>query len=284
MGPVRSEAATGCWTEAALAGRGWKSALEASGRKLGARTLALALEDRAPRDRQSAPHWCGDPGLFVWWNTISAAHDCTYGALPASDPAFQVFWARADAGAQSRAWIICLADQLIDESALRANAQASAEAAAIRLHLTQAEQRATLANEALEALSIGVALISPEGRIENANRACQRILARGDGLTVNDGRLSCPRDRDRRSFAKALSGAFRGERRRSFVRIARERSEGACLTWFAPSPPGALRPNCLMVVIDSDAAGLTSAPWRSTFDLSEAELHLAKRLIAPPSS
>ncbi len=137
---------------------------------------------------------------------------------------------------------------------------------------------AALAQQALEALKIAVALVDLNGVISLANGPCMRILARGDGLIARDGQLACVRHRDAISLERALQQTFNGCE--AAVAISRGTAHGHYSVSFMLLGAGASRTHCIVMIIDTDAAERANLTWRSMFDLSDTEVFLAKQLLS----
>jgi DNA-binding CsgD family transcriptional regulator/PAS domain-containing protein len=74
-----------------------------------------------------------------------------------------------------------------------------------RLYGMQLQRDGTL--RALDALEVGIALTDRGGRVIFANRVAERILRRGDGLTLIRDRLRASRPDDARTLATLIAGA-----------------------------------------------------------------------------
>jgi nitrogen-specific signal transduction histidine kinase len=136
---------------------------------------------------------------------------------------------------------------------------------------------AALAQQALEALQIAVALVDRNGAISLANGPCQRILARADGLVAREGRLACVQEQDAMSLERALRQTFTGCE--SAVAISRA-TQGRYSVCFMSLGADRCRSHCMVMIIDTDAAERANLTWRSVFDLSDAEVFLAKQLLS----
>lgn len=137
---------------------------------------------------------------------------------------------------------------------------------------------AALAQQALEALQIAVALVDRNGAISLANGPCLRILARSDGLIAREGRLACVRQQDAVSLERALEQTFTGCE--TAVTVSCGSARGRYSISFMSLCRDSSRTHCIAMIIDADASDRANVTWRSMFDLSDTEIFLAKQLLS----
>ncbi|MGI8839843.1 MAG: helix-turn-helix transcriptional regulator [Caulobacteraceae bacterium] len=141
--------------------------------------------------------------------------------------------------------------------------------------------------EVLDRSAHGVLLLSPDGRVRHANRAAERMIAKGVGLTIVDGRLGgAALDDDRRLEALIAAAAGRqGERRGGAMALARAGHRRPLSVAVAPARPERFAifhdgPAVMVCVTDLEAdGGLSETRLRDLFALSGAEARAALALF-----
>lgn len=137
---------------------------------------------------------------------------------------------------------------------------------------------AALAQRALEALHVAVALLDKDGVLSIANTPCRRILARGDGLLVHENRLTSASETDARALQRAREHALAGRCANATTTVSRTAAGGrysVCFVALGGAPPS----HCMAIIVAPDAAALANDTWRSMFDLSDSEISLASRIL-----
>lgn len=136
---------------------------------------------------------------------------------------------------------------------------------------------AALAQRALETLQVAVALVDKHGVLSIANTPCRRILARADDLLVRENRLTSTCETDARALQSALDHAFAGRCANATTTVLRKAGGRYSVCFVALS--GTSPSHCLAIIVAPSAAAYASHTWRSLFDLSDAEISLASRIL-----
>jgi hypothetical protein len=138
---------------------------------------------------------------------------------------------------------------------------------------------AALAQRALEALHVAVALVDKDGVLSIANTPCRRILARGDGLLIHENRLTSACEADARALQRAREHALAGRCANATTTVSRTAAGGRYSVCFVALGAGAPPRHCMAIIVAPDAAALANDTWRSMFDLSDNEISLASRIL-----
>ena len=134
-----------------------------------------------------------------------------------------------------------------------------------------------MAQRALEALHVAVALVDKDGVLSIANTPCRRILAHGDDLLVRENRLTSTCETDARALRSALDHAFAGRSANATTTVSRKSGGRYSVCFVALT--GAPSSHCLVIIVAPDAAAFANHTWRSLFDLSDTEISLASRIL-----
>lgn len=136
---------------------------------------------------------------------------------------------------------------------------------------------AALAQRALEALQVAVALVDQHGVVSIANTPCRRILARAEDLLVRETRLTSTCETDARALQSALDHALAGRSADATTTVSRKAGGrySVCFVALAGAAPN----HCLAIIVAPDAAAFANHTWRSLFDLSDTEISLASRIL-----
>ncbi len=141
----------------------------------------------------------------------------------------------------------------------------------------------------LRQLVIGVLVTAPEGNIVCSNGAADEILQSGDGLLVEDGRLSAVRAADRRrlvGFVREVAERREegGDRVLLISRTSFRSPYSLFITAFSGEAAGVTEPDAsfaLVMISDPDRrVDVTAARVRDIFGLSQAEARLAIALLS----
>jgi DNA-binding CsgD family transcriptional regulator len=141
----------------------------------------------------------------------------------------------------------------------------------------QFEARAILAEAALDVLGVAIFALDGDGRLLLANRAASRLVAKGSGLELHQGRLSCVDPADAARLAAAIAAAASpGGRRTQALTVSRSRRHHSLGLLVVPLP--ATDGGASVLVVASDA-GTAPQPrpehLAALFTLTPAEARLA---------
>ncbi len=158
------------------------------------------------------------------------------------------------------------------------------QAANLHLHLNNHEQRASVAGLALDQLGAAVIVTDTDGRIVELNRAGERLLSAGDGLTVRDGELSAVRNFETSKLAALIAEATSLGSAPTIGRMLIGRRDGSLPCMVTVAPLGAElslapRPLALVLISGPDQRQPSAADLADLFGLSPAESRLAAALI-----
>lgn len=167
-----------------------------------------------------------------------------------------------------------------------------ARATEIQLRLGVSAALAESLAELVDRTQAGVLLVTEDGRVASANRSAERLLARGDGLSVRGGKLVAAHGGD--ALARAIAEASRTARGASasgasVLRIARRGGEASYQAIVAPVPeraraavigPAVAAPSAMIVVYDTATPPrLDTEAVRTLFDLTPRLAQLAVALV-----
>lgn len=149
----------------------------------------------------------------------------------------------------------------------------------IRSKLVAAEQAQASNAGALSAIGYGLITIGAGGRVIHCNRAGEAVLARGDGLQVRSGILTCRSAGDQKSLSAAIERALaRQGGEASALRVARARGGHYELSLVSVQAGLAGR-QVLLTVTDPDSQDVSlAARLRTLYRLSAAEAEIAIRI------
>jgi DNA-binding CsgD family transcriptional regulator/PAS domain-containing protein len=146
--------------------------------------------------------------------------------------------------------------------------------------------------DALNALSHGIVVVGPDGKVHHANGAAERLLARAGGLVISSRRLTASNPGEARRLHQLIAVAASADSElRDSGSMALGGSDQRLPLSVTVSPLRSARDSvlggdaCVMVaVIDpEDRADLDDARLRDLFGLSPAEIRVASAIFAGQS-
>ena len=158
------------------------------------------------------------------------------------------------------------------------------QAANLHLRLNNHEQKASVATLALEQLGAAVIVTDTDGRIVELNRAAERLLSAGNGLTVRNGKLSAVRNFETSKLATLIAEATSGGSSPTIGRMLIGKRDGGVPCMVTVAPLGdelslAPRPLAMVLISGPDQRQPSAADLADLFGLSPAESRLAAALI-----
>ena len=157
------------------------------------------------------------------------------------------------------------------------------QAARLHTQLHSLGWRSSVALQALDQLAAGVIVTDGEGRVIELNRAAERIVRRGDGLTMRNGRLDAAGVLESEKLAKLIAAAA-PRHAPAMGRMPIRRRNGRPAYTLTVAPLGAElavdeRPLAMILVADPDALSPSESDLAQLFGLSPAESRLAAALM-----
>jgi DNA-binding CsgD family transcriptional regulator/PAS domain-containing protein len=169
-------------------------------------------------------------------------------------------------------------------AALQKLSEPLAQAARLHTELHSLGWRSSVPLRALDELAAGILVTDGDGLVIELNRAAERIVRRGDGLMIRNGRLDASGVPDGDKLAKLIAGAVdekAGAAAGHMLVRRRDRRPAYVLT---VAPLGAKltdqeRPLVLIVVAGPDAPSPSERELADLFGLSPAQSRLAAALM-----
>jgi DNA-binding CsgD family transcriptional regulator len=161
-----------------------------------------------------------------------------------------------------------------------------AKAARLHTELGSLGWEPAIALRALDQLAAAVIVADSDGRVIQANRAAERVLQRGDGLTVRDGKLGALHVIDSERFEASIAAAAAEQKTGAAIgRMRIRRHDGHPPYMLTVAPLGADlalygRSLALIVFGDPDEKTPSERELAEFFRLSPAESRLAVALLA----
>jgi len=161
-----------------------------------------------------------------------------------------------------------------------------AKAARLHTELGGLGWEPAIALRALDQLAAAVIVADSDGRVIQANRAAERVLQRGDGLTVRDGKLGALHVFDSERFDASIAAAAAEQKTGAAIgRMRIRRHDGHPPYMLTVAPLGADlalygRSLALIVFGDPDEKTPSERELAEFFRLSPAESRLAVALLA----
>jgi DNA-binding CsgD family transcriptional regulator len=161
-----------------------------------------------------------------------------------------------------------------------------AKAARLHTELGSLGWEPAIALRALDQLAAAVIVADSDGRVIQANRAAERVLQRGDGLTVRDGKLGALHVFDSERFDASIAAAAAEQKTGAAIgRMRIRRHDGHPPYMLTVAPLGADlalygRSLALIVFGDPDEKTPSERELAEFFRLSPAESRLAVALLA----
>ena len=169
-------------------------------------------------------------------------------------------------------------------AALQAMLEPLAKAARLHTELGSLGWKSSIALSALDQVAAAVIIADGDGRVIEMNRAAERILERGDGLVISNGKLGALHVLDSARLETAIAvaeentGAAIGR-----MRIRRHDGHPPYLLTVAPLGADLSiygRPLVMIVLADPDQQSPSERDVAEFFGLSPAESRLAVALLA----
>src|SRR5712672_269872 len=160
-----------------------------------------------------------------------------------------------------------------------------AKAARLHTELGSLGWEPAIALRALDQLAAAVIVADSDGRVIQANRAAERVLRRGDGLTVRDGKLGALHVFDSARFEASIAAAAAGQKTGAAIgRMRIRRHDGHPPYMLTVAPLGADlalygRSLTMIVLADPDENSPSERDLAEFFGLSRAESRLAVALL-----
>jgi DNA-binding CsgD family transcriptional regulator len=165
-----------------------------------------------------------------------------------------------------------------------------AKAARLHTELGSLGWEPAIALRALDQLAAAVIVADSDGRVIQANRAAERVLQRGDGLTVRDDKLGALHVFDSERFGASIAAAAAEQKTGAAIgRMRIRRHDGHPPYMLTVAPLGADlalygRSLALIVFGDPDEKTPSERELAEFFRLSPAESRLAVALLAGKKS
>ena len=158
-------------------------------------------------------------------------------------------------------------------------------AAEVQLRLRELGWKSVIAARAFDQVSTGVIVVDADGSVIEMNGLAERVVQRGDGLTLQQGALGAARVFETAKLAAAIASATQPEPAATSSRILIGRQGGKHDYILAVSPLGVelgfySDPMALIVVVDPEARCPNADDLSAYFGLSFAECRLAIRLMS----
>jgi DNA-binding CsgD family transcriptional regulator/PAS domain-containing protein len=171
-------------------------------------------------------------------------------------------------------------------AALRALVKPLGQAARLHVELHSLGWKSAVALQALEQLAAAVIVADSDGRVIQTNPIAERVLQRGDGLTIRGGKLGALRVLDSARLETAIAMAAAEENTGAAIgRMRVRRHDGRLPYVLTVAPLGAEltaygRPLAMIVLTDPDECSPSERDLAEFFRLSPAESRLAVALLA----
>jgi DNA-binding CsgD family transcriptional regulator/PAS domain-containing protein len=171
-------------------------------------------------------------------------------------------------------------------AALQALVRPLRQAARLCVELHNLGRKSSVALRALDQLGAAVIIADSDGRMIQANRAAERVLQRGDGLRIQNGKLRALDVSESAGLEAAIAAAAVELKTAAAIgRMRVRRHDGRLPYLLTVAPLGADltvygRPLAMIVLTDPDECSLSDRNLAEFFGLSPAESRLAVALLA----
>jgi DNA-binding CsgD family transcriptional regulator/PAS domain-containing protein len=173
-----------------------------------------------------------------------------------------------------------------DMAALQELLEPLIKAARLHIELGNVGWHHAIAVRALDQLAAGVIVADSDGRVIEMNRAAERVLQRGDGLMIRNGKLGALDAFDRARLEAFITAAAAEQKTAAAIgRMRIRRHDGRPPYTLTVVPLGAElavcgRPLAMIVLADPDERSPSERDLAEFFGLSPAESRLAVALLA----
>jgi PAS domain-containing protein len=173
-----------------------------------------------------------------------------------------------------------------DVSALQKLLEPLAKAARLNMELSSLGCNSTIGLCALDELAGAVIVANSNGQVINANWAAERILQRGDGLAIANGKLSPLNASDSAKLGAFIASAATDQKTEAAIgrmRIRRRDDRPPYILMVAPLGADLAfygRPVAIILLVDPDERAPPERELAEFFGLSPAESRLAAALLA----
>jgi PAS domain-containing protein/DNA-binding CsgD family transcriptional regulator len=173
-----------------------------------------------------------------------------------------------------------------DMAALQELLEPLIKAARLHIELGNVGWHHAIAMRALDQLAAGVIVADSDGRVIEMNRAAERVLQRGDGLMIRNGKLGALDAFDRARLEAFITAAAAEQKTAAAIgRMRIRRHDGRPPYTLTVVPLGAElavcgRPLAMIVLADPDERSPSERDLAEFFGLSPAESRLAVALLA----
>jgi PAS domain-containing protein/DNA-binding CsgD family transcriptional regulator len=173
-----------------------------------------------------------------------------------------------------------------DVSALQKLLEPLAKAARLHMELRSLGCKSTIGLCALDELAGAVIVANSNGQVINANWAAERILQRGDGLAIANGKLSPLDASDSAKLGAFIASAATDQKTEAAIgrmRIRRRDDGPPYILMVAPLGADLAfygRPLAIILLVDPDERAPPERELAEFFGLSPAESRLAAALLA----
>ena len=171
-------------------------------------------------------------------------------------------------------------------AALQALVKPLRQAARLCVELHNLGWKSSVALRALDQLGAAVIIADSDGRMIQANRAAERVLQRGDGLRIQNGKLRALDVSESAGLEAAIAAAAVEPKTPAAIGRMRVRRHDGRLPYVLTVAPlaadltGFGRPLAMIVFTDPDECSLSDGNLAEFFGLSPAESRLAVALLA----
>jgi DNA-binding CsgD family transcriptional regulator len=157
-------------------------------------------------------------------------------------------------------------------------------AASLHLGLIEAGYRSTIMRGTLDLLTTGAIFTHGDGQVVEVNRAAERVLRLGDGLTIRDGKICARRNFETTKLDHLIENAAAGTSdgpSAGCMLIARDTGRSPYVVRVAPVSAGLTRfdlPMVMILVSNSDKKPVSETELTQLYGLSPAESRVALAL------
>ena len=171
-------------------------------------------------------------------------------------------------------------------AALQALVEPLRQGARLHVELHNLGWKSSVALRALDQLGTAVIIVDGDGRVIQTNRVAERMLQRGDGLKIRNGKLGALDVSESAGLGAAIAAAAVEQKTPAAIgRMRVRRHDGRLPYVLTVAPLGADltvygRPLAMIVLTDPDECSPTERDLAEFFALSPAESRLAVALLA----
>jgi PAS domain-containing protein/DNA-binding CsgD family transcriptional regulator len=171
-------------------------------------------------------------------------------------------------------------------AALQALVKPLRQAARLHVELHNLGWKSSVALQALDQLRAAVIVADSDGRVIQTNRAAERVLQRGDGLKIRNGKLGALDVSENAGLEAAIAAAAVEHKTPAAIGRMRVRRHDGRLPYVLTVAPlaadltGFGRPLAMIVFTDPDECSPSDRDLAEFFGLSPAESRLAVALLA----